>query len=116
MAADPNCAIYAALGAELARACDGVDQLAGLVCDYVRGASAAGRPDIVRQAQAADALRQNLQALSDLTIALSHGEPIETAVTAIPLADLARRLGEALLAVGPAGAAEAESGGFTVFG
>jgi hypothetical protein len=92
MAAAPTSTVFSALATELAHASAGVDQLAVLVCDYVRDRLDHDRPAAVQEAQALDAVGQHLQALCELARALARGEPIETAIDAVPLADLANRL------------------------
>lgn len=84
--------LFQALSAELSSTRGRIDALAGLVSGYVRSCPLEARPIALRDAQAVDALAQHLEALSGFALRLSDGEPFETALAAVPLADLADRL------------------------
>lgn len=103
-------ALLAALAAETARVRTGLDEVADLVGDLVRALPADARGAAVSRAQAIDALGQHLDGLSGLLRALSAGEPATRAIAALPLADMAARLG------GSVDAPRADAGDLHLFG
>jgi hypothetical protein len=107
-------ALLSALSAECAEMGGAADGLATVVFEHARGLPAAERGPVVVQAQAIDLLVQKLAAIADLAGALSEGRPVDAAIDALPLADLAARLRAAVLG-GPAGPAPSDSGDLLLF-
>lgn len=91
-------AMFAAYAIELAEVGQGIEALSAMVSDHVRQCAPGARPAALRDAQAIDVLTQRLDAMRALAAALSQGEPVESALAVVPLADLASRLRSAVLA------------------
>lgn len=89
--------MFEALSAELATMGEDIEGLAGLVADHVRLVAPEVRQRTLIQAQAVDELTQRLDALRSLATLLARGEPVEAALDAIHLADLADRLRSVVL-------------------
>lgn len=87
--------IIAAMAAETADVRDQLDDLAGLVADLVRALPEGDRVSALTRAQSMDALGQRLDALSGLLQVVAGGACLRTAITGLPLSDMARRLGRA---------------------
>ena len=90
-------AMLSGLAEELAAMMPLVEGLSGLVLDHAIKADAHDRARILTQAQAVDDLGQRLEALRDLMAALSRGMPVDAALHAMPLAEVAARLRAAAL-------------------
>lgn len=108
-------ALLSVLSAECAEMAAAAEGLSTLVFEHARGLPAAERGPVVVQAQSVDLLVQKLAALSALTDALSSGRPVETAIEALPLADLVDRLSSAVLERARARAAESSDGDLVLF-
>jgi hypothetical protein len=104
-AADP--ALLSAVADELEDLRAGVDAISHLLGDLVRRVPPTEQLEVMSDAQRLDEITQRLQALSNLARAVAAGEAPDSAVAAIPLADLAQRLRPTLGAradqAGPAG-------------
>jgi hypothetical protein len=85
-------ALLSALSRELADMILSVEGLEALVMAHARLAAPADRADVLTRAQDVDSLGQRLHALHRLTASLAAGRPVEAALDAIPLADLAGQL------------------------
>lgn len=107
--------LLSALSAECAEMGAAADGLAAVVFEHARGLPAAERGPVVVQAQAVDLLTQKLAALSAFADALSDGQPVETALDAVPLADLADRLSAAVLGRARAAAIAPSDGDLVLF-
>lgn len=94
-------ALLSALSTEFVAMRRTVDDLQGLVSDHVLQTPPDARAGVMLQAQAVDALSQQLDALGGITGALARGEPVESALEGVLLADLSDRLRQALLAAHP---------------
>lgn len=88
----PAPAILAGLADELTAMIPVVEGLSALVFDHALKAEPEDRPRVLTQAQAVDDLTQRLEALRDLTGAMSRGVGAEAALEAMRLADMAARL------------------------
>lgn len=108
-------AMFAAYATELADIGRGIEGLSNMVSDHVRQCAPADRPAALRDAQAIDVLTQRLDAMRALSVALSHGEPVEEALGVIPLADLANRLRSAVLSPSSIAAPTADAGDLMLF-
>lgn len=85
--------VLAGMADELDQARAGVDGLARLVSDLVLACPPAERAEVLGQAQAVDVLEQRLQALAGFVRDLAAGRNPSSAAAAIPLAEVAARLG-----------------------
>lgn len=108
-------ALLSALSAECAEMAAAAEGLSTVVFEHARGLPAAERGPVVVQAQAVDLLVQKLAALAGLADALSEGQPVEAAIDALPLADLADRLSSSVLQRAVARAAEPSDGDLVLF-
>jgi len=108
-------AMFAAYATELADIGQGIEGLSNMVSDHVRQCAPEDRTRALRDAQAIDVLTQRLDAMRALSLALSNGEPVEDALTVIPLADLANRLRSAVLAPSAVAAPIADAGDLMLF-
>jgi hypothetical protein len=103
----PTPALLSGLSDELSSMIPLVEGLSALVFDHAIKAAPEDRPQILTQAQAVDDLAQRLEALRDLAAALSRGVPVDAALDAMRLAEVAGRLriatlgGETIQANGP---------------
>ena len=86
--------LLAAVAAELADIRAGVDEAGGLVSELLRLAPADQRLTFLTRMQAFDVLSQRVDALAGLASALSEEQPMDTALAALPLAEMADRLRE----------------------
>ncbi|WP_312598705.1 hypothetical protein [Brevundimonas sp.] len=84
--------LLAAVADELMLARQGVDGIETLVSDLVRRAPPDERSNALTQAQALDALTQQIEALSGVLRRLSGGASPSDAVSQVSLADMAGRL------------------------
>ena len=94
-------ALLAAVSAELADIRTGIDEAGDLVSDLVKDAAPAQRLTYLTRMQAFDVLSQRVDALSGLAQALAEDQPMDTALAALPLAEMADRLRELSLRVKP---------------
>ena len=94
-------ALLAAVSAELADIRAGIDEAGDLVSDLVKGAAPEQRLTYLTRMQAFDVLSQRVDALSGLAQALAEDQPMDTALAALPLAEMADRLRELSLRVKP---------------
>ena len=108
-------AMFAAYAIELAEVGQGIEALSAMVSDHVRQCAPGARPAALRDAQAIDVLTQRLDAMRALAAALSQGEPVESALAVVPLADLANRLRSAVLAPSFIPPASGEAGDLMLF-
>lgn len=108
-------ALLAALSTECAEMAAAAEGLSTVVFEHARGLPAAERGPVVVQAQAVDLLVQKLAALAALTDALSEGQTVESAIDALPLADLVDRLSSAVLERTRARAAEPSDSDLVLF-
>ena len=86
--------LLAAVAAELADIRAGVDEAGGLVSELLRLAPPEQRLTFLTRMQAFDVLSQRVDALSGLAGALAADQPMDTALAALPLAEMADRLRE----------------------
>jgi hypothetical protein len=86
--------LLSAVAAELADIRAGVDEAGGLVSELLRLAPADQRLTFLTRMQAFDVLSQRVDALSGLAGALAADQPMDTALAALPLAEMADRLRE----------------------
>ena len=86
--------LLSAVAAELDDIRAGVDEAGGLVSELLRLAPAEQRLTFLTRMQAFDVLSQRVDALAGLASALSEDQPMDTALAALPLAEMADRLRE----------------------
>ena len=86
--------LLSAVAAELDDIRAGVDEAGGLVSELLRLAPAEQRLTFLTRMQAFDVLSQRVDALSGLAGALAADQPMDTALAALPLAEMADRLRE----------------------
>ena len=91
--------LLTAVAAELADIRAGVDEAAGLVSELLKLAPSDQRLSFLTRTQAFDVLSQRVDALSGLAAALAADQPMDTALAALPLAEMAERLRETSLRV-----------------
>ena len=91
--------LLAAVAAELADIRAGVDEAGGLVSELLKLAPSDQRLSFLTRTQAFDVLSQRVDALSGLAAALAADQPMDTALAALPLAEMAERLRETSLRV-----------------
>ncbi|MFC5372353.1 hypothetical protein ACFPIF_07320 [Brevundimonas faecalis] len=87
--------LLAAVAAELADIRKGVEATAELTSELLRHAPAEQRLAYLTRTQAFDVLSQRVDALAGLAGALAADQPMDTALAALPLAEMAERLCEA---------------------
>lgn len=98
--------LLTAVAAELADIRNGVDDAAGLVNELLNLAPPAQRLAYLTRMQAFDVLSQRVDALSGLAGALAADQPVDSALAALPLAEMAERLRETSLRGNPTPAAD----------
>ncbi|MNH68002.1 hypothetical protein D3C87_320630 [compost metagenome] len=86
--------LLSAVAAELDDIRAGVDEAGGLVSELLRLAPPEQRLTFLTRMQAFDVLSQRVDALSGLAGALAADQPMDTALAALPLAEMADRLRE----------------------
>ena len=113
---DTKC-LLTAVSAELSDIRMGVDATAELVAELLALAPSEQRLGYLTRIQAFDVLSQRIDALSGLAAAVAGDQPLDTALAALPLAEMAERLREtSLRGTAPAGAvATADAGDFILF-
>lgn len=87
--------LLSAVAGELADIRGGVQQAGDLMGEILAKLPAQERLAFLARTQAFDVLVQRLEALSGLSLALADNQPIDTALAALPLAEMAERLQEA---------------------
>lgn len=98
--------LLTAVAAELADIRAGVDEAGGLVSELLKLAPPEQRLTFLTRMQVFDVLSQRVDALSGLAGALAVDQPMDTALAALPLAEMAERLRETSLRGRPLRAAE----------
>lgn len=88
-------ALLEAVSAELADIADGVKTAGDLMGEILGQLPPQERLSYLARVQAFDVLVQRLEALSGLSSALASEQPLDTALAALPLAEMAERLQEA---------------------
>lgn len=88
-------ALLAAVSGELSDIRSGVQQAGDLMGEVLAKLSSQERLSFLARTQSFDVLVQRLEALSALAASLSNDEPMDTALAALPLAEMAERLQEA---------------------
>lgn len=94
MSHDTN-ALLQAVSAELNDIATGVKSAGDLMGEVMSHLPAQERLSYMARIQAFDVLTQRLEALSGLSLAVSQEQPLDTALAALPLAEMAERLQEA---------------------
>jgi len=109
--------LLTAVSAELSDIRIGVDATAGLVSELLELVPSEQRLAYLARIQAFDVLSQRIDALSGLAVALAGDQPIDTALAALPLAEMAERLREtSLRGMGTTGSnASADAGDLILF-
>jgi hypothetical protein len=104
--------LLTAVAAELSDIRMGVDATAVLVSELLAMVPAEQRLAYLTRIQAFDVLSQRIDALSGLAVALAGDQPLDTALAALPLAEMAERLREtSLRGKGTSGGASAADAG-----
>lgn len=88
-------ALLQAVSAELGDIATGVKSAGDLMGEVMSHLSAQNRLSYMARIQSFDVLVQRLEALSGLSGALASEQPLDTALAALPLAEMAERLQEA---------------------
>lgn len=88
-------ALLQAVSSELSDIRSGVQQAGDLMGEVLSKLSPQDRLSFLARTQSFDVLVQRLEALSGLAGALSANQPMDTALAALPLAEMADRLQEA---------------------
>lgn len=102
-----NRALLSAVAAELADMRLGIEAAGELVAEMLRRLPPGERLGYLTRSQAFDVLAQRADALAGLASAVAQDQPIDTALAALPLAEMAERLQEAAHRVGRASAPSA---------
>lgn len=89
--------LLSAIAAEIALLSGPLETLSSLVADHVRQAEGEARVQALVEAQAVDEISQRLEALGEVATSVANGDPIESALDAVRLSDLAQRLRLAVL-------------------
>lgn len=113
---DTKC-LLTAVSAELSDIRMGVDATADLVAELLALAPAEQRLAYLTRIQAFDVLSQRIDALSGLAAAVAGDQPIDTALAALPLAEMGERLRETSLrgTVTTGGTASGDAGDLLLF-
>ena len=88
-------ALLQAVSAELGDIATGVKAAGDLMGDVMSHLPAQTRLSYMARIQSFDVLAQRLEALSGLSDALANEQPLDSALAALPLAEMAERLQEA---------------------
>ena len=88
-------ALLQAVSAELGDIATGVKSAGDLMGEVMTHLSAQNRLSYMARIQAFDVLVQRIEALSGLSGALAREQPLDSALAALPLAEMAERLQEA---------------------
>lgn len=92
MAETDNRDLLAAMAAELTDIRAAVEQAGDLVSEMLRQMPAEARLGYLARSQAFDVLSQRLDALAGLAEAVAEDQPMDTALAAVPLAEMAERM------------------------
>ncbi len=108
--------LLTAVSAELSDIRVGVDATADLVSELLGHAPADQRLAYLTRIQAFDVLSQRIDALSGLAAALAGDQPLDSALAALPLAEMAERLREtSLRGSGSVTSSSADAGDLVLF-
>jgi hypothetical protein len=116
MTPNPTLALLSGFADELSSMIPVVEGLSALVFDYALKAEPDDRPRVLTQAQSVDDLTQRLEALRDLTEAVSRGVAVDAALDALRLADVAGRLRIAMVGAETARDQSPPAGELVLFG
>lgn len=97
MSSSDSKSLLVAVAAELSDIRMGVDRTADLVSELIALVPNDQRLAYLTRIQAFDVLSQRVDALSGLALALAGDQPIDSALAALPLAEMAERLRETSL-------------------
>ncbi|WP_292054506.1 MULTISPECIES: hypothetical protein [unclassified Brevundimonas] len=98
-------ALYMAVSNELSDIASGVQTAGDLMGEVLSHLPPQQRLSYMARVQAFDVLVQRLEALSGLSSALGNDQALDTALAALPLAEMAERLQEAAHRGNPSGSA-----------
>lgn len=104
MAETDNRDLLAAMAAELNDIRIAVEQAGDLVSEMLRQTPPEARLGYLTRSQAFDVLAQRVDALAGLAQAVAEEQPMDTALAALPLAEMAERMLETAHRVRPGGA------------
>lgn len=110
-----NHALLSAVAAELADMRAGIEAAGELVGEMLRRLPPGERLGFLTRSQAFDVLAQRADALAGLARAIAENQPIDTALAALPLAEMAERLQEAAHRTSPRDAAPPAAGDLVLF-
>lgn len=114
MAETDNRDLLAAMAAELSDIRAEIEAAGGLVSEVLRQLPAETRLGYLTRSQSFDVLSQRIEALAGLAQAVAEEQPMDTALAALPLAEMAERMQEtahrARLSAAPADDPDAASG------
>ena len=94
MAETDNRDLLAAMAAELSDIRAEIEAAGGLVSEVLRQLPAETRLGYLTRSQSFDVLSQRIEALSGLAQAVADDQPMDTALAALPLAEMAERMQE----------------------
>ncbi|MGX1587129.1 hypothetical protein [Brevundimonas diminuta] len=94
MGENDNRDLLAAMAAELADIRAEIEAAGGLVSEVLRQLPAEARLGYLTRSQSFDVLSQRIEALSGLAQAVADDQPMDTALAALPLAEMAERMQE----------------------
>lgn len=94
MAETDNRDLLAAMAAELADIRAEIEAAGGLVSELLRQLPAEMRLSYLTRSQSFDVLSQRIEALAGLAQAVADEQPMDTALAALPLAEMAERMQE----------------------
>ncbi len=95
MAETDNRDLLAAMAAELTDIRAEIEAAGGLVSEVLRQLPAEARLGYLTRSQSFDVLSQRIEALAGLAQAVAEEQPMDTALAALPLAEMAERMQEA---------------------
>ena len=95
MAETDNRDLLAAMAAELSDIRAEIEAAGGLVSEVLRQLPAETRLGYLTRSQSFDVLSQRIEALAGLAQAVAEEQPMDTALAALPLAEMAERMQEA---------------------
>lgn len=94
MAETDNRDLLAAMAAELSDIRAEIEAAGGLVSEVLRQLPAETRLGYLTRSQSFDVLSQRIEALAGLAQAVAEEQPMDTALAALPLAEMAERMQE----------------------
>ncbi|MBN9481185.1 MAG: hypothetical protein J0I52_13165 [Bordetella sp.] len=109
MAETDNRDLLAAMAAELADIRVEIEAAGGLVSEVLRQLPAEARLGYLTRSQSFDVLSQRVEALAGLARAVADDEAMDTALAALPLAEMAERMQEATHRARPGTAFDADA-------